>query len=77
MGILYILKLVCLLQKYWKNGYVVYIKTSMFTTEIRKNGYAVHIKTSMLLVEITGMLYIGNHKISFVRVLLRPRDSTK
>ena len=36
-----------------------------------------HIKTSMLLVEITGMLYIGNCKIRFVRVLQSPRDSTK
>ena len=35
---LYILKLVCLLQKYGKNGYVVNIKISMFTTEIQKNG---------------------------------------
>ena len=35
---LYIFKLVCLLQKYGKNGYVVHIKTSMFTTEIQKNG---------------------------------------
>ena len=30
---LYILKLVCLLQKYGKNGYVVNIKTNMFSTE--------------------------------------------
>ena len=30
---LYILKLVCLLQKYEKNGYVVNIKTSMFSSE--------------------------------------------
>ena len=37
-GMLYILKLVCLLQNYGKNGYVVHIKTSMFTTEIKKNG---------------------------------------
>ena len=35
---LYILKLVCLLPKYGKPGYVVHIKTSMFTTEIQKNG---------------------------------------
>ena len=42
-----------------------------------KNGTAVHIKPSMLLVEITGILYIGNHKIRFVRVLRCPRDSTK
>ena len=30
---LYILKLVCLLQKYGKNGYVIYIKTSMLIVE--------------------------------------------
>ena len=30
---LYILKLVCLLQKYGKNGYVVYIKISMVIVE--------------------------------------------
>ena len=35
---LYILKLICLLQKYGKNGYVVHIKTSTFTTEIQKKG---------------------------------------
>ena len=35
-GMLHKLKLVCLLQKNGKNGYVVHIKTSMFTTEIRK-----------------------------------------
>ena len=34
---LYILKLVCLLQKYGKNGYVVNIKTSMFSTEKRQS----------------------------------------
>ena len=33
-----------------------------------ENGTAVHIKTSMLLVEITGMLYMENIKIRFVRV---------
>ena len=33
---LYILKLVFLLQKNGKNGYVVHIKTSMFTIEIQK-----------------------------------------
>ena len=32
---LYISKLVCLLQKYGKDGYVVNIKTSMFSTEKR------------------------------------------
>ena len=36
---LYILKLICLLQKYGKNGYVIHIKTSTFTTEeIQKHG---------------------------------------
>ena len=30
---LYILNLVCLLQKYGNNGYVVYIKTSMLIVE--------------------------------------------
>ena len=30
---LYILKLVCLLQKYGENGYVVYIKISMLIVE--------------------------------------------
>ena len=35
-GMLYILKLICLLQKHEKKGYVVYIKTSMFTTEIQE-----------------------------------------
>ena len=35
-GYVVILKLVCLLQKYGKNGYVVHIKSSMFTTERRK-----------------------------------------
>ena len=33
---LFILKLVCLLQKYGKNGKVVNIKTSMFSTEKRQ-----------------------------------------
>ena len=37
---LYILELVCLQQKYGKNGYVVNIKTSMFSTE----------KTAMLYI---------------------------
>ena len=58
-GMLYILKLVCLLQNNGKNGYVVYIKTSM------------------LIMEITGVLYIRHHKISFLRVLYRVRDSAK
>ena len=41
------------------NGYVVHIKTSMFTTEIRKKTGMLHIfKTSMLIVEKTGLLYI-------------------
>ena len=52
MGMLHILKLVCLLQKYGKNGYVVNIKTinSMFSTEK------------------TALLYIRNHKISELSV---------
>ena len=33
MGLLYILKLVCLLQKNGKSGYVVHIETSMFSIE--------------------------------------------
>ena len=33
---LYILKLICLLQKHEKNIYVVHIKTSMFTTEMQE-----------------------------------------
>ena len=37
---LYILKVVCLLPKYKRNGYVVHIKTSMFSTE----------KTAMLYI---------------------------
>ena len=37
---LYISKLVCLLQKYGKNRYVVNIKTSVFSTE--KKGNVVH-----------------------------------
>ena len=49
---LYILKLVCFLQKYGKNGYVVHIKNSMFTTEIPKKRYVVHIKAIMLTTEI-------------------------
>ena len=51
-GMLYILKLACLLQKNGKNEYVVHIKISIFTTEKReKNGYAIHIKTSMFTTE--------------------------
>ena len=38
--------------------------------------YILKLVPGMLLVEITGMLYIGNHKIKFVRVLQSPRDST-
>ena len=49
---LYILKLVCLLQKYGKNEYVVHTKTSMFTTEIQKKRCVAHIKTSMFTTEI-------------------------
>ena len=48
-SMLYILKLVCLLQKYGKNGYVVNIKTSMFTTEIQKNGMLHILKLVCLL----------------------------
>ena len=51
-GMLYILKLVCLLQKYGKNEYVVHIKTSMFTTEIRKKQYVVQLKPSMFTTKI-------------------------
>ena len=57
-----IFEIVCLVQKYGKNGNVVHIKTSMFTTEGRENGYVVHIKISMFTTyrnrEKTGMLYI-------------------
>ena len=59
-----------------KKGYVVYIKTSTYANS-GENETAVHIETSMLLLEITGMLYIGNRQIRFVRVLQSPRDSTK
>ena len=48
-GMLYMLKLVCLLQKNGKKGYVVHIKTSMFTTEIRKNGMLYILKLVCLL----------------------------
>ena len=53
-----------------KNGYVVHIKTIMFTTEnTGKNGYVVYIKVSIVIVEKTGlveitcMLYIGNRNL--------------
>ena len=49
-GMLYILKLTCLLQKHGKKGYVVHIKTSMFTTEIQKNGVS-HILTLVCLLQ--------------------------
>ena len=39
--------------------------------------YMLKLVPGMLLVEITGMLYIGNHKIRFVRVLQSPSASTK
>ena len=64
---LYILKLVCLPQKYGKNKYVVHIKTSMFTTEIRKKRLLYIVKLVCLLQKYgkkngntakTGMLYI-------------------
>ena len=75
---LYIVKVVCLLHKSGKHGYVVHIKTSMFTTEKNgKNEYVVCIKTSILIMEITGMLYIRHHKIRFLRVLHRERDNAK
>ena len=48
-GVLYVLKLICLLQKHRKNGYVVHIKTSMFTTEIKKNGVLYILKLECLL----------------------------
>ena len=48
-GMLYILKLICLLQKHGKKGYVVHIKTSMFTTEIQKNGVLHILKLVCLL----------------------------
>ena len=51
-GMLYILKLVCLLRNTEKNGYVVHIKTSMFTTEIQKKRCVAHIKTTMFTTEI-------------------------
>ena len=46
---LYILKLVYL---QWKNGYVIHIKISMFTTATRKKTDMLYIKTSMLTTEI-------------------------
>ena len=48
---LYILKLVCLLQKYGKNGYVVNIKTSIFSTEKTTTLYIRNHKISELSVE--------------------------
>ena len=48
---LYILKLVCLLQKYGKNGYFVNIKTSMFSTEKTAMLYIRNHKISELSVE--------------------------
>ena len=47
---------------------VLYILKLVRYANSGENGTAVHIKTSMLLVEITGMLYMGNLKIRFVRV---------
>ena len=52
-GMLYMLKLICLLQKHGKKGYVVHIKTSMFTTEIQKKRCVAHTKTSMFTTEIS------------------------
>ena len=45
---LYILKLICLLQKHGKKGY-----TSMFTTEYKKKRCVAHTKTSMFTTEIS------------------------
>ena len=72
---LYILKLVCLLQNNEKMVYI--LKIVCLLQKNGKNGYVVHIKTSMLIAEITGMLYIRHHKIRFLRVLHRERDSAK
>ena len=49
---LYILKLVCLLLKYIKIGYVVNIKTSMFSTEKTAMLYIRNHKISELSVEL-------------------------
>ena len=67
---LYILKLVCLLQKNVKNGYVVYIKTSTICLLQKnvKNGYVVNIKSGMFTTVKTAMLYIRYHKISELSV---------
>ena len=48
---LYILKIVCLLQKYGKNGYVVNIKTSVFSTEKAAMLYIRNHEISELSVE--------------------------
>ena len=48
---LYILKLVCLLQKYGKNGYAVNSKTSMLSTEKTAMLYIRNHKISELSVE--------------------------
>ena len=50
-GMLYMLKLICLLRKHGKKGYVVHTKISMFTTELKKNRCVAHTKTSMLTTE--------------------------
>ena len=50
---LYILKQVCLLQKYGKNGYVIDIKTTVVCLLLKyKKRYVAHIKTSMFTTEI-------------------------
>ena len=57
-GMLYISKLVCLLQN---NGYVVHIKTSMFFTEKRKKTGMLYVSKLVCLLQKNGktaMLYI-------------------
>ena len=61
---LYILKLVCLLLKYKKIGYVVNIKTSMFSTEKTAMLYIQNHKSSELSVELIAtcqskLLHLG------------------
>ena len=60
-AMLYILKLVCLLQKYEKTGMLYVLKLELCNSG--ENGTAVHSKTSMLLVEITCMSYHGNRDL--------------
>ena len=49
---LYILKLVCLLQKYEKNVMLYILKLVCLLQIYVKNGYVVHTKTSMFTTEI-------------------------